>query len=68
MASDSKAKTALAELVVGIIFILGGVVVIRVGWTLFGETLILIGVLGVVTAAVQAWRARRSASEPPLSN
>jgi hypothetical protein len=49
----------ISELVGEVIFVLLGVLVIRLGWTTFGETMVAIGVLGLLSWPVRAWRALR---------
>ena len=66
MTSEPKSrKVMVSELVGEVIFILLGVLVIGLGWTTFGETMVAIGVLGLLSWPVRAWRARRQRSSAP---
>ena len=59
--SESKGVTWI-ELAGEVIFILLGVSVFSFGWTLFGETMVIVGAIGLASWVVRAWRAKRSAS------
>ena len=49
----------VGELVGEVIWTLLGVLVISLGWTTFGETMVALGILGLLSWPVRAWRARR---------
>jgi hypothetical protein len=58
----------ISELVGEVIFLLLGVLVISFGWTTFGETMVAIGALGLLSWPVRVWRARRQrATAAPTS-
>jgi Flp pilus assembly protein TadB len=62
-------KLLWSELIGLIIWFVAGVIVIVLGWTTFGETMLLVGGIGLVTWIVQVWQSRRQpAAEPPTSN
>lgn len=62
-------KIMIGELIGEVIFILLGVLVILLGWTTFGETMVAIGAFGLLSWPVRVWRARRQrTAAPPTTN
>ena len=49
----------IGELVGEVIFLLLGLLIIRLGWTTFGETMVIIGTFGLLSWPVRVWLARR---------
>jgi hypothetical protein len=69
MAGRPDPRIIWGELIGEVAFILLGVVVVRLGWTTFGETMVAIGIFGLATWPFRFWRARRRPdSEAPRSD
>jgi hypothetical protein len=60
----SPRAVAWALVVAEVIGILIGVGLLAIGWTLMGETFIVLGVLGLIYSLAQAWRTRKTGIPP----
>ncbi len=62
----SPRAVAWALVVAEVIGILIGVGLLAVGWTLMGETFIVLGVLGLIYSLVQVWRTKKTGVPPTV--